>query len=63
MIAYARNSKHFPNALVDFALLLTDIEDRGQTYRASKTWFTVSVVWTVIRAWFTGIVTKPAKKD
>ena len=53
MAAYARQSTLWSNkGIVEMALKLTDVGDRGQFYDTGKSVFFLGFAWQLLRAWF-----------
>ena len=63
MAAYARTSDRWSNkGLVEIALKLTDVGERGQFYGEGKRVFMLGFGWQLLRAWLGGGQPAPAKK-
>ncbi|KAJ6546934.1 ThiJ/PfpI family protein [Mycena capillaripes] len=51
--AYARTGKYFPIAIAELGCKMTDVGDRAQIYSQGQAAFTLSMVWNLLRGWFT----------
>lgn len=61
MAAYARDSKRWPQPVVELGLILVEVEDRGQFYQQGKSAFMLGAAWTIVKALFVSLFT-PKKK-
>lgn len=57
--AYARQSAHFPNPVAELGIKMAEVGMLPQEYEQGNAQFTVSVVWQLLKAWFTGPGSKP----
>lgn len=62
MVGYARTGKYWHPRLVDIALKLTEIEDRGQFYDQSAASYMSTIVWHVIGYLFVHLWDSPSPK-
>lgn len=49
MAAYARDSKRWPQPVVELGLMMTEVEDRGPFYETGKTAFMLGAAWTIMK--------------
>lgn len=61
MAAYARESKRWPQPVVELGLILTEVEDRGQFYQQGKSAFMLGTAWTIVKALIVSLWTPKTK--
>ncbi|KAK7423271.1 hypothetical protein QQX98_001061 [Neonectria punicea] len=52
MAAYARACRRWAQPIAEMGSMLTDVGDRGQIYGESPNRYVLTVMWTIIKAWF-----------
>lgn len=52
MAAYAKQCGRWPVPVAEMGAMLTDVGDRGQFYDQGQKTFMVSMVWSIVKAWF-----------